>query len=288
MKKMVWVAAFLMTAMSTGICAASEISNASLHKLLVLSGIDEQSKEIPASVQANFERLRQQVKQQTAAGNKPSLSDDDLKAMEHIAVRAFDPEGFIRATATQVRRSVSEQDARAMLVWYDSRIGKKINKAEEDASTPEAYRKIVASARQLLADKPRVRFAREMDKLLHETDTMAELQENTTVAMAVAFWTARHPDQPAPIKAIKQKIEASLKQARPRIEQMTIISSVYTYRNIDMASLHKYLAFLKTPAAMRFDNSQIIGLEAGAGQAIGKLARDTVAFMANKQHSQKI
>lgn len=288
MKRMIMVAAFLMAAISAGVCSASEISDASLHKLLVLSGVDKQVRQFPPLLRMGMEQARQQLaKQAAAAHKKPPLTDAYINDLENAATRAFEPDGILQAVTKQIRRSISEEDARKMLVWFNSGTGKRINKAEEDASTPAAYRQMASMAKTLLADKPRVQFARELDELLHLTDTTMRLQENTSAAMYVAFSTANHPDQPVHVEAFRQKLEAALKPMRPKLVQVTILSSVYTYRNIDMASLNKYLAFLKTKRSLRFNDSLTAGMEAGVGQSLGKLATAIVG-MAKKKHPQKI
>lgn len=281
MKKMMWVTVFLMTTMSAGVCSATEISDTSLHQLLVLSGIDKMTTQLSPMVREGMEQARRKEEKDN---KKPAMSDHDYKVMENDMVSSFKPDDLLKIVSTQVRHHISEQDARKMLVWYNSRIGKRINTAEEDAGTVRAYRQMRAEARQLLANKPLVQYARELDQVDHATGIMMKTQENIALALYIAFSTSQHPDRPLHIKVIRQKIEAAMHKERPRYEQMTIIYSVYAYRNIDMASLQKYLAFMKTPTAMRFSEYANGALSEGISQAMAKMAKIAAADAKKKPH----
>ncbi|MEJ2362950.1 MAG: DUF2059 domain-containing protein [Gammaproteobacteria bacterium] len=262
--------------MSVGVASASQISDASLHQLLALSGVKQQVQEIPNGLRASLKQAEEQAQERAGtAGAKAALSDE-FRETGKAMIRAFNPDDMLGAIAKQIKRTMSEKDARAMLAWFNSPLGKRITQAEEAAATPAAARQILASAKTLLADKPRVQFAREQDKLLHLTDDLASFQENTAVASFVAFSGAEHPGRAVPIQGFRAKVAVAIEQDRPRLEQFTIIKSVYTYRHIDLPSLQKYLAFLKTKPALRFNKSVAVGLNTAAREATDKLAKGVV------------
>lgn len=273
MNRRIWLTSLLMAVMSIGIASASEVSIASLHQLLALSGIDQQVRDIPRQLRVGMEQAERRAEQQAKAANDKAVISHEFRAAGQAMTSAFNPADMLRAIGKQVRHNMSEQDVRTMLAWFRSPLGRRINKAEEDASTPAADRRMFASAKKLLADKPRVRFARKLDELLHLTDTMMEFQENMAVASFVAFAGAARPGHPVAVRAFRAKVAAKFQQARPRFAQFTILHSVYTYQHINMANLRKYLAFLKAPPALRFNKCVIAGLDTSARQAMAKLTK---------------
>jgi Uncharacterized protein conserved in bacteria (DUF2059) len=283
MKRILLIATLLTAAAFSGLAGAGEISSASQDKLLMVSGIHDMVAQFPGLLRLRMEQARQRDK---IFHTHPGMSDEDYQEMENTMVDAFKPADIMRAIGKQVSASVSEQDAEKMLAWYDSDLGKKISKAEDESSTPEAYRDMARSAKSLLADKQRVAFAIKLDNLLHMTDMSMHFQVNAAVAMLVAFSTRKNEHRPANQKAFRKRISAGLEKERYKIRRGVILSTVYTYRKIDKDSLEKYGAFLKTPAALRFNEALMAGMDTGLTQAIDRMARSLETLFKQKQLQQ--
>lgn len=288
MKKFLSIAALLATLLAatavSGTAGATEISDASVAKLLRLSGIHDMVSQFPGLLRMRMERARQRDR---FTHSQPSMSDEAYRELENTMLDAFKPAGILQAIGNEVRQSVSEEDAGKMLAWYGSALGKRIGKAEQDSSTPEAMRDMATQAHALLADKPRVIYALKLDKLMHMTDMSMRFQVNAAVAMFVAFSIKKNAHRPANLKAFRKRISAGLQRQRPRIRRSVIISTVYTYRNIDMKGLEQYRAFLKTPPALRLNQALMRGMDAGMDQATERMAR-SVDSLFKQQHLQRI
>ena len=284
MKKFLSIAALLATLLAatavSGTAGATEISDASVAKLLRLSGIHDMVSQFPGLLRMRMERARQRDR---FTHSQPSMSDEAYRELENTMLDAFKPAGILQAIGNEVRQSVSEEDAGKMLAWYGSALGKRIGKAEQDSSTPEAMRDMATQAHALLADKPRVIYALKLDKLMHMTDMSMRFQVNAAVAMFVAFSIKKNAHRPANLKAFRKRISAGLQRQRPRIRRSVIISTVYTYRNIDMKGLEQYRAFLKTPPALRLNQALMRGMDAGMDQATERMAR-SVDSLFKQQH----
>lgn len=274
MKKNVLIVALLVATVLSAPAGASEISSASLNRLLVLSGIQDLVSQFPGMLRMKMEQARRMDR---FDHGQSTMSDDDYRALEETMVTAFKPAVILKAIGNAVKKSVSEQDAENMLAWCDTRLGKRLFKAEQDSNAPEAVQHMAASEKSLLAYKPRVIFAMKLDKLLHMTDMTTQFQVNARMAMVVAFSTRKHGHPPADLKALKQKIAKGMHKMRYRVRQSVIISTVYTYRDIDMKDLERYRAFLKSPAALRFNRALMSGMDSGMGQAINEMIRSVEA-----------
>lgn len=266
------IAAPLLAVLSVHVGWAGEITRASLHKLLVRSGTYQEAVRLPDLVRAVEARVPARGPEQAkGAHQKPPQPDEPCRPCENF----LKPANTLRAISEQVRRNISEADARTLLVWFDSPLGKRISQAEADALTPRAYQQINASATKLLADKPRVQLAREQDRVQHTTDTLMQTRKTIVMASFVKVLQSMSPGEPLPAKelnAFKAQLAARFQQARPQLERATILGLVYTYRHIGTASLRKYLAFLQTPPAQRFHEDVIAGMEAVSRQAMVSVA----------------
>ncbi len=281
MKKISLIASIALMVCAASLSWAEEISQGSLDKLITLSGVTKEVSHFPELLQLGLNQARQQAKQQ----NSP-MSDGDFAEIKSAMAKGFQAADIVRAISGEVKGSVSEADAKAILAWLESDLGRKITKAEDDASDPAVYQKMAKSVDKLMADKERMQFAERLVKVLNSTEKMLEVQENLGVAMVVAMSTASNPAQPVKAADIKAKIAPMLEQQRPTLEQSLLLSYVYTYRDIDMASLDKYVAFLEQPSSKRFHDSVMKGMSAGLEQAGTKVGTTLAASLA-KKHPKK-
>jgi hypothetical protein len=251
-----------------GVASAKGVSEDSLNKLLTLSGIEKQVKSLPEAMKAGVEQAKARAAQQP--GSK--LSGQDFDDIEVALSNAFQPDALLKSTADAIRNKVSEADAKQLIAWYQSDLGKKITQAELDAASSNAQQDMMAHAQELMADKPRVAFARKLGKMLHATDDAMKFREDGALAMFSAMSAKMNPGQPVDLKTFKARLDGALAQARPNIDAVVTLGYVYAYRNLDMASLKKYGKFQERPATRRFNDGARAGLTAGLEQAISKVA----------------
>lgn len=260
---------------SASFVLASDLSDQSLNKLLALSGMNKQISALPEMVKAGAEQAKQQA---TAAQKKPLMSDAEFSELKTAMADAFEPSAIIRSAGAEIKSNVSESDAKEMIVWFESDLGRKITKAEEGATTPAGYQEMMKSAQSPLSDEKRVKFAQKLDKLLNATDTAMKFRERTATAVFIAISTAMHPNQPVNIEGFKSQLSAAIQKGRGNVEQLIILSFVYSYKDIDMDSLEKYGQFLERSATKRFDDSGRKGMMAAMDQSVDRMAKSTAAL----------
>lgn len=131
---------------------------------------------------------------------------------------------------------------------------------------------MMSDAESLLADQERVGIANTLDELTHSTDRAIQIGENAEMAVFTALSKAINPEKPVPVEAFKSQMSAQKQQIRTETKQMVTISSVYTYKDIDISSLKKYIEFNERPNTQKFNNSVMKGMDAAFNQAIDNLA----------------
>ncbi len=277
MKKVIQGASILIMIFILSIVWAEEIAEDSLDKLMALSGLNKQIAEFPGLVQVGVEQARQQ--------GSP-ISDAEFGEMQRSIESAFQPSEILSTIGIEIKNNISELEAKDLLAWYESDLGRMITKAEENASTPAAYQEMIKEAQSLLADEKRVKFAKKIDSLLNVTDMTMQLQENTGVAVFTAISTVMNPGQSVNIEAFKAQMSAQEQQMRANIEQLVIISLVYSYKDIDMASIEKYVKFFERPNTKKFNDSVIKGMKYAFNQSIDKMAKSLAVVF--KKYDKKV
>lgn len=251
--------------------------DSNLERLFLLSGITKQVGEFPGLVKAGF----MQGVQQGA-----SIPENEISLILDSADKTILPSVILDEIQLSLEKSLSNEDVETLLEWYESDIGKRITAAEEKASTPEAYQHMINSAQQLLANTKRVEVATRLDELLGATDITMEMQEFSGIAVYSAIMTAMAPDQELNIDAYKSQMAAMEHQMRANIQQLVIVSFVYSYQHIDDDSLAEYEDFLNRPITKKFNDSVIKGLNRGFEKVVASWANDLASILKNNVNKQ--
>ncbi|MDE1465567.1 DUF2059 domain-containing protein [Spartinivicinus poritis] len=224
----------------------SDVTGESLDKILILSGLTKQVEQFPGLVKAGMAQARQQ-------DQGTSIPDSEYKLILSSVDKTIASTEIVEKIRIALMQSLNETDAQQLLSWYESDLGKEITKAEESASTPEEFQKMMAASGSLMENTDRVEFAKRLDKLLGATDMTLDFQLYSNLAVYSAIMTAMQPDTALDIEPFKAQMAALKEQMRTTAEKMVIISYVYSYRDIGVEKLKKYEAFLNAPVTMKFN-----------------------------------
>jgi len=246
---------------------AEQITQDSLNKLMDLSGIHKQAIDFPKVVQAG---LIQAKKQGTP------MSDTAFNKIQRAMTDAFQADELLKIIGAEVQNSITESQAKELLIWYESEVGKLIIKAEEDAATPMAYQQMIEEKQMLMADQDWVKIAKMMDDLTHTTDITMQLQQGTNVAIFTAVSVARHPDKPVQIAAFREQLITKEQALRPDVEQFVILSFIYSYKDVKATNIERYFDFLKQENTKKFNASIRRGVKDAFEQANNKMAQSLV------------
>lgn len=277
MKKVIQIALLLTMIFIPSIVWAGDIAKDSLDKLMAFSGLNKQVAQLPGMVRVGVEQARQQ--------GSP-IPDAEFVEMQRLIEGAFQPSGILSAIGIEIKNNISESEAKDLLGWYESGLGRRITKAEENASTPAAYQEMIREAQSLLSDEKRVKFAKKIDSLVNATDMTMQLQEKVGVAVFTAISTVMNPDQQVNIGPFEAQMSAQEQQVRANIEQLVIVSFVYCYKDIDMGSIEKYIKFLERSSTRKFNDSVIKGMNHALNQSIDKMAKSLAVVF--KKYREKV
>lgn len=239
-----WTLACILSVSS--LCHA-DVSDTSMNKLLDLSGITKQVNQAPSYIKLGIDQFNAQ-----SSGTMPA---SDYAEITSSFEKVFVPSEMLKEVRAALQKSINEKEAKKLLVWYESKLGKEITKAEEDASSAESYQDMQALAASLLADKNRVDFANRLDLLVGGTDSTFEHQKRSIITAYSINMAVNQPDTPIDLQNINANIESQKDIMRAMIKEAVIISFLYSYRNISLDKLNKYENFLKKDTTLKFNNA---------------------------------
>ena len=221
--------------------AASETSGPAgeMRELFRLSGLETQlgalDELVAASLTPNLERV-------------PAAQKDVVR---HAALEAFSGPVLQERVAARLAKVHQPEHAAAALRWLRSPLGRRITLLETQTSTAEGMRALEQYALQLKTEMPpssRVGLAQELDRAVGATDFAVEL----SLACARAAMSAIGGALPAERRLDPDKIEKAIDSQRQllheQLGQISLVSTLYTYRSLTDVELEHYLAFVRGDA----------------------------------------
>jgi Uncharacterized protein conserved in bacteria (DUF2059) len=261
------IAALLTLACLAPAAAAQSPEAASLAQRLITScGLSVQLPGFAGQMKAQMEELRSQVD----AAIVPALAD--------AALEAFRPDVLEADILGDIQQRLTIDDMNAALAFLDTPAGRRVTRAEEQAST-RTPAELEEYVRELKQKSPRdVRLS-----LVQELIAASYIEDITVRGMqAIALGVALGMDstQPRERRIGQANIERHVKRALPEEEikqelRLSLpVGYLYTYRNIDEGDLRAYLRFLTSASGKRYTQQMteaFMGALVRASVRLGKL-----------------
>lgn len=250
--------------LAPGLAFAGKASDKSVNQLMSISGISKQVEQLPAAVVGGLQQAQQQ------GSPIPQKEFNDLAgAMKS----AFAPKAINNTIKAEVKKQLTDKDAKQLLSWYNSELGKKITKAEEKASSPEAAQQMAAQAQALMADQERVQLASKIAGLVNAADMAVDLQKHTSKAVFGAISAAMNPGQKIDMSAIEAQLAANEPQIRANMQQLIVLSLLYSHQELSSKEIQQYLKFLEQPATKKFNNAVVKAMGVALTHSVDKMAK---------------
>lgn len=228
-------------------------ADASAHQQLMdVSGFSEQIKHFPAIMKLSF----------SDAGGQ-ALSPQTQQTFINAVDKAFNTNHFEQTVRSQLEKDLSREDIDLILAWYETDVAKKITAAESAASTPESMVDMQMNAAKLMGNTERMAFARRIDALVGMTESAMSMQEYIGIAMLSAMASTQVNNASMDMDTMKQMLDAQMGQQRQMLSDQIAIQLVYTYQNLNDATLSGYEHTLAKPAFKAFYQSGLSAMNRG-------------------------
>ena len=249
-----------------------------LDHLLRISGLEHQIEQFPEAVRAGFLQSNDQ--------DENPLSEELAALFLESAERTLLPSVILSEVRDSLRQSLDNEDIETMISWHETDLGHRIVMAEKNASRPEAYLEILEQSESLMQDSQRMAVAVRFDELLGITELMMEIQEVVSTAVFAAMMTALEPNQSFDLDEYRSQMQAMAPMMEAGMRQLVVLSLIYTYQDIDDASLADYETFLNLPVAKRFNDSYASALAPGLIKVVKHWATDLVLVLRDYDNDQ--
>ncbi|PLX97550.1 MAG: hypothetical protein C0622_12810 [Desulfuromonas sp.] len=273
MKKILFyltIVAFLFTC---NVSIAAPVTANTVEKILNLSGINKQLTELPKMIKHGLDQARQQ---------NPSITESDLAGMKKVIDEAFIPDEFIHAIGSEISANLSENEANQLVTWFESSMGREITSAEVEATTPGAFQNMLAEAQTLFSDTTRVSIVQKIDNLLGATDMSVQIQLDTAIAVFTSLTSSLGETQGALVETFKAQLEAQKEQMRKNTEQLTLLTFLYYYKDIDPKTLNEYVNFLGNPNTLKFSDCVKTGTKTAFDKSTKTMAKSLDTLFSNQ------
>lgn len=250
MKKILQILSLILIFISTN-TLAKNITNKSLDEIMNISGLNEQISQYPDMAIMGMDQ---------AKAENNNIEEDKFSKIKELILTSYNPQEMLSIIKKEIKLSTSQEDADVLIAWYKSPLGLKITQAEKDSTTTDAYKEMLKLAPTLIKDTKRVHFARLVDRQIQATQMAIQIQKNTSIAVFSAMSKIMNPEEQVDIEGFKIIMAAQDKQIQASIQQMMILSFVYSYKDIDIDSLEKYVIFLQKDNVNKFNQSVVKGI----------------------------
>ncbi len=259
---------------------AAPASTQQIQELMELSGLTKQVYDFPGIIKHSVE--------QQNGGNIP-------KPIIYLLAESVDksilPAEIMAGIEERLQQNIQDDEAKELLKWYKSELGKTITLAEIKSSAPDAVQKVMEQAQSLQQQTSYIAFAKRLDDLLGATDMSLSMARFSAIAAYSAAMKTQSPDAPVDLTPIESALKATESEMRTDMQNMVILIFVYTYQGIDQKSLAQYETFLKTQSAQKFYDLIIESMREGLETSILKWTNDIGYILkdipASKRHGSE-
>lgn len=240
-----------------GLAHGQAPSAAQLDALYVRSGLAALVAQIPAGIQNGFDRYYRQE-------SGGSLSAPQYKIIRERIPRAFAPEAMRPRIEAVLAERLATADAKTVLDWFDSPLGRKATALESAAAGPEALEAMQAYARGLRQSPPSAERMKRLGALaaaVKAVDNAVAVVMNTQLAVAGGMMAMMPDAQQKSFEEIRARLEALRPQITAAMENQTIIAFLYTYRDLSASDLDAYVRFARSEAGERYHAAAAAGIQ---------------------------
>lgn len=215
-----------------------------IHRCIELSGMNQFIDAFPGYIDA-------QIAQRKITSKNPEL--DEKVAM--LIKDSFDSSLANQNLYEHLKKNMNQKLLRNVLHWLETPLARKVTKAENEASSAEAQAELLRYLADLQTNSlpsERIALIQNMVKKGKFVEHNVNLAISVMEGMLHSFYVALPEDKKPP----KKEIDKIISQMKPVLEkvmrQQTILSSLYTYRNISNDELEQYIKFLTSKNGVEF------------------------------------
>ncbi|HEV8242642.1 MAG TPA: hypothetical protein VGQ07_01490 [Nitrospirales bacterium] len=277
MQKAATMMVLVIASLASAACAEIPTKEVLAPKLMKLSGMEEQIRQIPPQILSSL------------AEQKGQMPADTYASFSQAMRGAFSAEQIEKSAVKQATANLTVEIMQKALDWLESGLGRKITSLEEAASTPHAVQQIQALAGRLKSvslPPHRLELIQRLDSATQATDLSLSITETAMMAVATALDAIQPKELQVGTDTLKKQLEQQRPQLRQNILSMTTAAGLFAYQTLSDVELDRYIEFLESAAGKQYQtgmNAALKGALAEASERAGKNLADAVRTLRMKE-----
>lgn len=213
--------------------------NADIEQIYRRSGLAEEVAQFPATI-------RMLVSQTEIRYGQPPLA---RRAGDNAMTEAYAAERLEQYILSYLRNNLGPAQIKAVLTWFDSPLGKKIEQLERAAATTHGHEAMQLYNESLPSGHPDNQYVLQAQTLISASqaiETGLRIYHSTQLATITAL-LAKTPDRMTEtLRVIAADIESSLTEVKQIISREITLSTLFTYQSLSNEEMSAYISFLQS------------------------------------------
>lgn len=252
----------------SGLAQASPLAKSTLEA----SPVDDIVAQYPGMMS---EGVRQGLRQ---SGQVSPMMINTITSVVQSAFRSADIKARL---VDDLATSLSEQQLSKVGDWYQTPLGKKVSRAEIEASSVQVWQSIEQGASALqekFRGTERARLFTRYDRAARATESAVDTTVAVQLGLATAMSAFQGSNGPG-FEKMKQMIEGQREPMRAMVAQQVYDIYLYTYQDLTIEELEQYIRFLETDAGARFTRVVTAGIQDAIIRPVEAVGGQLMRFM---------
>ena len=225
--------------------------NKEIKSFLDSSGLTSQVNDIPTIVTAELERVRHQL--------HPKQYREFVDTLNHV----FTPENILEHISNALSAPANTENLRAWNALNTSPVAKRLYslKSKIDAvETSHGIRQFLGDLHGNMPEFSRMKLLSELDDATHSSETSLDMQITTFKGIGKLL-LATGQGHIVNTDELDQLLETMRGKLAPRIKQLTMLTTMYLYRDVEDSELQSFVNFYQdksAQAAMNLRNNALV------------------------------
>ena len=216
---------------------AEPVTDETLDKLLMLSGLPEQFADYPAAEKAAMEPF-------PAVKGATEIDVAVFEAYKSAIEEEIKPDFMLSVIREELKAAIQQSEAVKVIEWLESDLGKKFTMAEINATKNMMEDQPFMHIPEILQNTDNVEFAKSVNEAINGTEVFTKTMGIQLTTQMYFMETVKHPESVGGPEDFKKKLNLKSMVSEDMATQMAVLSFAYTYEGIDAEDKEKYLDYI--------------------------------------------
>ncbi len=264
-------ATFVLLSLVLSTHAYAGATSRSVQDLYVQSGMEKQAQQLAPTINAG---IQQGLERRPDSGGKTAKL---AKRLQAAVTHVYGANAVKREMVAHLEKHLEKATTNAALHWLRSDPGRKITRMEIAATTLEGQQQAMAYFQSFEKSPPtdtRVELVSDLALATDAVEMGIETAINVQAAILAALSSQSAKGQGSSISNVKKQLDQQRDAIRETIAQQTIMSFLYTYRDLSDEELGAYIKFANSKSGRAYHDTLSAGFNAALVQAGKGLSKE--------------